>query len=200
MASTLEKVARPDFSNALIHFTRGRAGRLRHFERLDEPENVNQEKVHPLDVLVEILRDGQLRGSSNAGFIKGDRTAVCFSEVPLSSVRYFIETKRYSPYGIAISKRAAFSMGARPVIYLPDAEGEWIPSEEKWRQVRFEHGTVDFTHEREWRLPGNLNLQKLPGFYLLVWNPTDINCLRDISTKYKNIRGFLPMEHLLDLF
>jgi hypothetical protein len=200
MANTLEKISRPDFSNGLIHFTRERVGTRKHFEQLDAPEKINQQNISPLKVLAEILRDGRIHGSNNAGFIKGNRPAVCFSEVPLSSARYFIETKRYSPYGIAISKRAAFSMGARPVIYLPDAEGGWIPAEEKWRQVRFEHGTVDFTHEREWRLPGDLNLEKLPGFYALVWNPTDANRLRDVLSKYKNLRGVLPMEHLLDLF
>ena len=148
MRSALEKVTRPDFSNALIHFTRSRIGKRRHFEEQVQAEKVEEDKIHPLSVLAEILRDAQLRGSNNTGSIKGDRTAVCFSEVPLSSVRYFIDTKRYSPYGIAISKRAAFKIGERPVIYLPDAEGEWIPPEEKWRQVRFEHGAVDFTHER----------------------------------------------------
>jgi hypothetical protein len=196
----LEKIARPDFTNALIHFTRTRKGKRRHFEDAKNFEKEDQYENRPLDVLNEILCDGFVRGSNNTGFIKGNRTAVCFSEVPLSSVRYFIETERYSPYGIAVSKQAAFNVGGRPVIYVPDAEGEWIPAEEKWRQVRFEYGTVDFTHEREWRVPGDLNLQKLPGFYLLVWNPTDAKRLLEISAKYKNFRGFLPMEHLLYLF
>jgi hypothetical protein len=26
----------------------------------------------------------------------------------------------------------------------------------KWRHVRYEHGQVDFTHEREWRVQGAL--------------------------------------------
>jgi hypothetical protein len=67
---------------------------------------------------------------------------------------------RYRFYGIALSKRAVFEAGGRPVIYLPDGEADWIPAEEKWRHVRFEHGEVDFTHEREWRVPGDLDLKK----------------------------------------
>jgi hypothetical protein len=152
-----------------------------------------------LQVIGEILGDGVIHGSNNAGFIKGSRTAVCFSEVPLSNVRYFLESDRYSAYGFAISKRAAFDMGARPVIYLPDNEGDWIPGDEKWRQVRFEHGHVDFTHEREWRLPGDLNLRKLPGFYILIWNPSEVRQLKNIWEKYRNFRGFFPMEHMLEI-
>jgi hypothetical protein len=59
---------------------------------------------------------------------------------------------------------------------------------------------VDFTHEREWRLPGDLDLHELPGFYLLVWNPRDAARLKDLLAEYPNLRGVLPMEHLLDLF
>jgi hypothetical protein len=47
------------------------------------------------------------------------------------------------------------------VIYLPDSEAEWIPEDEKWRQLRYEYGSDDWTHEREWRLPGDLDLTKI---------------------------------------
>jgi len=80
-------------------------------------------------------------------------------------------TVRYRFYSIAVSKRALFEAGGRPVIYLPDYEGNWIPPEEKWRQVRYEHGSVDFTREREWRVPGDLDLTKLNGgIYVIVWS------------------------------
>ena len=36
--------------------------------------------------------------------------------------------------------------------------GHWIPAEERWRHVRYEPPQVDFTHEREWRVPGDLDL------------------------------------------
>lgn len=194
---------RPDFSRGLIHFTRKRIGKTRHFENDPggDPLAPDEIEIPPIEVLSEILRDGFLRGSNNKGFIKGTNPAVCFSEVPLASVRYFaaLDGMRYSVYGIAISKQAAFQLGARPVIYLPDNEGEWIPPDQKWRHVRFEHGNVDFTHEREWRLPGDLDLAKLPGFYLLVWDPSDSERFNEITNKYKNIRGTLPLKHILQL-
>jgi hypothetical protein len=34
------------------------------------------------------------------------------------------------------------------------------------------HGVVDFTHEREWRVPGDLDLTKL-GMYVIVWSTSE---------------------------
>jgi len=45
-------------------------------------------------------------------------------------------------------------------------KGEWIPEEQKWRHVRFELGKIDWTHEREWRVPGDLDLTKVPSYAL----------------------------------
>ncbi|MFT7007646.1 MAG: hypothetical protein ACJAXJ_002175 [Colwellia sp.] len=73
------------------------------------------------------------------------------------------EDARYRFYGVAINKKGAFELGARPVIYLPDNEGDWIPQDQKWRHVRYEYDKVDWTHEREWRKKGNLNETKTVG-------------------------------------
>jgi hypothetical protein len=69
-------------------------------------------------------------------------------------VRYFAakpgeETakKRYNFYGIAMSKKAAFESGGRPVIYLPEKEAAWVPDDQKWRHVRFDDGQIEFAHE-----------------------------------------------------
>ena len=92
-SDSMKKIpARPDFSHGLIHFTRGRTGKRRHFESGQDFAKRDETKIHPLKVIGEILGDGVIHGSNNEGFIKGSRTAVCFSEVPLSNVRYFLET------------------------------------------------------------------------------------------------------------
>ena len=68
-------------------------------------------------------------------------------------------------------------------MYLPDSEGNWIPPEEKWRHVRYEHGKVDFTHEREWRASGDLDLKNLSsGIYVIVWSATEARELAKFST------------------
>jgi hypothetical protein len=161
----IQPIRRPDFGNSLVHLTR---------ERKEPPRNAYEaERVVPaFSVRKEILAAGVIRGSGNEGFVKGVRRAVCFSEIPLANIRAFAHRTdgRYRFYGIILSKRAVFEVGGRPIIYLPDAEGEWIPAEEKWRHVRFEYGAVDFTHEREWRIPDDLDLTKIPGLFVIVWN------------------------------
>ena len=188
-------IRRPDFSNALIHFTKARI-------EFDYEQNKPKPPVPAFSVLKEILATGMVRGGQ--GFVKGNRRAVCFSEIPLSAMHYFAKapseaggTKRYEFYGVVLSKKTVFEAGGRPVIYLPDKEGQWIPQDEKWRHVRFEYGSVDWTHEREWRLPGDLDLRKVPGLYVIVWSAAEANELDSFQTPLRGqIRGILPMEHL----
>jgi NAD(P)-dependent dehydrogenase (short-subunit alcohol dehydrogenase family) len=69
------------------------------------------------------------------------------------------------------------------VIYLPKSEGDWIPPEEKWRQVRYEHGRVDFTHERN-GASGDLDLRKL-SIYVIVWSTSEARELARFRTLVK---------------
>jgi hypothetical protein len=201
----MEKIRRADFSDSLVHLTRER----REYSSNNFAEQTLLREVSAFDVLKEILSSGTLRGSGNAGYVKGNRTAVCFSEIPLSAMHLFArppddpleraKPARYRFYGIAVSKRALFEAGGRPVIYLPDSEGHWIPPDEKWRQVRFEYGVVDFTHEREWRVPGDLDLTKL-GVYVIVWSTSEEKALAKFPTPLaKNIHSIIPMEHIVGM-
>ena len=161
--------------------------------------------VSPFDVLREILTSGMIRASGNEGFVKGNRRAVCLSEIPLSAMHQFAkppseETARYRFYGVALSKQSVFEAGGRPVIYLPDAEAQWIPAEEKWRHVRYEHGRVDFTHEREWRVQDDLDLKTMFGLYVIVWSAAEAKELTELQTPLDDkIRGILPMEHITEM-
>lgn len=176
---------RPDFSEGLIHLTK------------------EQGNTEPFEILKKILQTGILKASGRKGFIKGGNKAVCLSEIPLSAVQYFAsrpdvsENTRYRFYGIALSKRAVFKAGGRPVIYLPNKEADWIPEDQKWRHVRFEHPKIDWTHEREWRVLGDLNLSTFPGIYVLVWTADEAAEIQAMpSPLKKKIRGVLAMKHL----
>lgn len=194
------KPRRLDFSHSLVHLTRER-----HEYSSDDPATRKLSRVVPaFDVLKEILSTGILRGSGNEGFVKGNRRAVCFSEIPLSALNLFavepsVPISRphdYRFYGIVLSKQAVFGAGGRPVIYLPDSEGHWIPSEEKWRHVRFEPPQVDFTHKREWRVPGDLNLKEAT-LYVIVWTAREARELANFDSPLsKRILGIIPMEHI----
>ena len=74
---------RADFGHALVHLTRERTD-ISNFETVK-----SEQKAAPFDVLKEILVSGVIRGSGNGGYIKGNRRAVCFSEIPLASMHQF---------------------------------------------------------------------------------------------------------------
>jgi len=187
----LEKVRRFDVSHSLVHLTR----RRRRFFKTE---------ASAFEVLKEILHAGKIQ--SGLGYVKGNHSVVCFSEIPLSALHGFAARitedqpfPRYEFYGIAISKGSGFRLGARPVIYLPDAEAGWIPPDQQWRHVRFEHGQIDWTHEREWRCPNDADLTKV-GFYVLVWSAEEAREVVQLNSPLKNsILGVLPMEHLSDM-
>jgi hypothetical protein len=191
---------RLDFSHSLVHLTKERKEYSWDQETM---EHRLTREVPPFGVLQEILQSGVIRGSGNEGFVKGNRRAVCLSEIPLSAIREFadppnVEPKhKYRMYGIVLSKEAVFQCGGRPVLYLPDTEGEWIPPDQKWRQVRFEYGEVDFTHEREWRVPDELDLKKFAGLYVMVWSPGEAKKLARLETPLSDtILGVIPMGDL----
>lgn len=196
----LPPVRRADFSQSLVHLTRERIVAISGAQG-----QTTFNTTSAFDVLKEILAAGTIRASGNEGYVKGTQKAVCLTEAPLAAVGEFAsrpedKLNKYRFYGVALSKKAAFSAGARPVIYLPDAEGGWIPADQKWRQVRFEYGIVDFTHEREWRLLGDLDLTKLPGLYVLVWSAAEAREVYEMKSPIqKLIRGVLPMEHLTQM-
>ncbi len=196
------KDLRNDITDALIHLTKEREGDLIQESKRNKE---NKEKYSSLDVLCQILESGKLIGSTNTGFIKGKTPATCFTESPLSAVKHFASEdddkeadKKFRFYGIALSKQSGFKVGARPVIYLPDDEGKWIPEEEKWRHVKYELGKVDWTHEREWRMPGDLELEELNGFYIIHWCHTEREQIKESLHKSieNHVIGYFAMKDL----
>jgi hypothetical protein len=116
-----------------------------------------------IDNLVAILRDGVIRGGRR--MVRGGGEAVCLFDVPLGQLDRILarrNRRRYEPVGIAVERRYAFRMGARPVVYLPWREARAvIAPAEFWRVVNLEYDRnppVDWTFEREWRLRGDLPL------------------------------------------
>ncbi|PKM85983.1 MAG: hypothetical protein CVU87_13535 [Firmicutes bacterium HGW-Firmicutes-12] len=64
-------------------------------------------------------------------------------------------------FGLRFSKDFIFNSGGRPVIYdKPDDAKHYLQISEYWRIVNLdfsnENNYIDWMHEREWRVPGNL--------------------------------------------
>lgn len=159
-----------------------------HLVHLTKPNKIDSKKVMGEDILVKILKERKLIGSTTeSGFIVGDRRAVCFQESPLYSLSqniYYerkLSKKRYCGLGIMFHKALIYKKGGRPVIYDKTFEAkEYLPSNQWWRIVNYDlsdkNNIVDWTHEREWRVPGDLEF-KLNNISIVVPN----------SKAYKNI-------------
>ena len=134
-----------------------------------------------LDRLLKIIKERKISGSSTkSGFITGDKKAICFQDAPISGIaqnvvheREFREQLggkiRYVSIGLAFPKAYIFNNGSRPVFYeKKETAKQILPKDEWWRIVDFDlsdkENIVDWTHEREWRLPAdefNFDLSKV---------------------------------------
>lgn len=150
--------SRSDLSSQVIHLTRSSEG--------------DEGKVGPVDVLYKILSECRISGSTTAkGFICGDIPATCFQDAPVYSVCQNINAEeqyreavddariRYVGVGVMFPKPYVFERGGRPVIYEQvEKAKEILPEDEWWRIVRLDlndpENIIDWTHEREWRVPG----------------------------------------------
>lgn len=127
---------RSDIGDKLIHFTRG--------------HNWDDAFAN----LQQIVGERCIRGSGLR--IRGAYSCVCFTEAPVRSLAQGLVNSaaysRYMPFGVVFDKQFIFTQGGRPVIYQPEEEFYKLNEELRWRHVRYEPPTIDFTWEREWRL------------------------------------------------
>lgn len=135
-------------------------------------------------LLRHAIREGRLwatwsvRGGRRT--IYGPRPAVCFTEMPIAA---FVDASReraakgeaMGTCALVIPKAAAFRAGARPVIYALSSDARSsgglgmrlfaeadLPSQEQYRYVAYDPGrkSLDWTHEREWRWPLDVEAYK----------------------------------------
>lgn len=130
---------------------------LMHFTRASRGGNA-------LDNLITILERGAVRAATR--MVRGKHPVVCLFDAPMGELRRLLQRRnrrRYEPFGIAVNKRYAFRMGARPVIYLPWAEAQRVvAARELWRVVTIDverTPPIDWSFEREWRLAGDLPIE-----------------------------------------
>lgn len=146
---------RNDISSRLTHLTKG--------------ENTQT----AFENLLNILEDKKIIGSTTeTGFIIGQTPAVCLQEAPLNAIAENLlyekqlreETQckvRYMAFGVRFNKTFIYRKGGRPVIYeKKETMKEILPKKEYWRIVNYDLSNsaymLDWTHEREWRVPGDL--------------------------------------------
>src|SRR5262249_45494147 len=92
--------------------------------------------------------------------VKGERTAVCFTEQPLDQIPVTLrelDGARYMGYGVAMHKADLHEYGGRHAIPGDHSLLSGLPDDYKYLWVRYEpsrsdyRSPVDWTVEREWR-------------------------------------------------
>ncbi|MFH1743387.1 MAG: hypothetical protein ABIH23_30650 [bacterium] len=135
-----------------------------------------------LNTLSRILTEGRIRGSSFR--MPGNRRAVAFTELApamaLQEMRYRKRFQRWSfePYGIAMKREKLQTLGACSVVY------DNSPSGAKDLFVQGQRsGKADWSGQREWRLPGDLDLTRFEPSegLILVRNTEDKETVKEIS-------------------
>lgn len=148
---------RGDLSSNLIHFTKPVHNLIGEFDSAY--------------ILSKILSHRTLNGSTTeSGFIHGNKSAVCLHDIPIqyiakSMYRYSENLDKksinFTGVGLCFSKKFIYKSGGRPVIYdKPNIAKQYLDKDEWWRIVNLDLSSdkniIDWTHEREWRVPHNL--------------------------------------------
>lgn len=187
----MKKPTKPDYSDYLVHFTKpNKAGA--NPDTIRELPELN--KMTARNRLLSILNLQTIYASSMY-WKMGE--AVCFTECPWTSL--LTHASRYSKYGVGFSKGKIFAAGGGPVYYVrPDhfQKQQWDSHLKPfitpfWPQYRPEaldekvpenmQKTIDFGHEREWRIPHrfefeyeNIEFVILPDYHSMAEFPADL--------------------------
>lgn len=165
---------RPDFSMNLVHFTK------------DAPPVSAEMHKAEVQAIVPLTARARLFAILEAGQLKAtrmpwtNRPAACFTECTWPSL--LAHAQRYSPFGLGFRKEFVFAAGGGPAFYMPPhllerqkqhVGAEAVPfdpdlyafltpfappyapqsyKDQSWSGKK----PIDFSHEREWRVPHSL--------------------------------------------
>jgi hypothetical protein len=183
-------------------------GRLTHLTKPTDVDisgmSFDELNLYAVDNLIKILEEKKLYGSTTkSGYIVGNRKAVCFQDAPLYALIQNVqheflrrekntkEKLRYCGVGLSFVKPYSYrDYGGRPVIYeKTEVAKSFLPKNEWWRIVDVEYqckssdnwDIVDWTHEREWRVPDDMEFDYNKGFvHITLYNP---NCVKKFLEK-----------------
>jgi len=177
---------------------------------LTKPQYTDKGKMSSLQIIKNILNCRTIKGSPS-GVASGIKV-VSFMDIPLFFLPQVIKARNENDcnilpsldkYGIGVLKKEVYLRGGRPVVYMSGTEcNKVLDKDELWRYVKFDitddENIIDWTHEREWRIKGDFNLDDLDNVFVLVKN---IDEAKEILRQYKDNPPFsyvLPLE-LLEL-
>lgn len=170
---------RPDFSNYLVHFTKT----SRPCSKAKGNPALFFAKGNARDKLVGILTSKTIMCSELTWVHKN---AVCFTECIWGSL--LAHAKAYSSYGIGFTKEFVFLNGGNPVFYVrpqlhtytkimaDEVKPFLTPFQPEYSTDAMTHGIkrVDYSHEREWRVPSDIKFEYKDIAFVVVESLNDL--------------------------
>lgn len=207
---------RPDFSNYLIHFTKGKSPVSKEMDNLVGPIKGTTAEER----LLSILKSKTIYASQMPWV--GKCTAVCFTECVWSSL--FAHTKNYSSFGIGFTKEFIFKQEGNPVFYVrptlfkgqewsKDIKGFTTPFAPKYGGENMDgrcKNPIDYTHEREWRVLHNLKFEYSDIAFIVLPSSKYLPSIPSVVQKavgtdnilfmnnYRKIEELWPTHHIYD--
>lgn len=175
---------RPDFSDFLVHFTKDASPIA--VDKTPNQDLLAIGKLAAKERLIRILRDKRILATPLPWV---NRRAVCFTECPWASL--LVHARQYSHYGIGFGKPHVFAAGGGPAYYVradhyekqqwePDLHTfvtpfwpAYIPLQKKALGL-LNGKTVDFSHEREWRVPHTFEFEYNQVEFVIVKSYEDV--------------------------
>ncbi len=177
----------------LLHWTRRRRGPWP-----DQAESAylddlifqaHRRKHGELEALARLLATGRIMATNM--LTRDQQPVVCFSNLPVTEIgkqkifRQHLGRWDFLPYGIAVDRDHLIELGARPVIYGNETTWQNLSPEQRpfFQLATSKTGTLDWTQEQEWRLPGDLDLNQLPinAVALFVENADEAELISSLS-------------------
>jgi hypothetical protein len=203
---------RPDFSDYVVHFTKD----AKPFLSEDGSHN-NLASIGNLTAVQRLTKMLSTKTINATPMPWTNKPAVCFTECTWVSL--LDHSKRYSPFGIGFTKAFLFATGGAPAIYLRPDFYEWQkkhsspkeafddrlwsfvtpfapayapPTKKKstsWGKIP--NKGLDFTHEREWRVPHDLTFEHSDVAFVIV------NSYEDMAAMPKRLKDGIGRKNFL---
>jgi hypothetical protein len=125
-----------------------------------------------LDTLLRILKESRIHGSHR--LVRGLEAVISLTSRPppeLAAIRHWnraLGRWTFEPYGIAVNRRWLRDRGAKPAIYGAGRTFQRLPPHQRFRFQAGDANRAVWRREREWRLPGDLQLSASMDVLVLV--------------------------------
>ncbi len=146
-----------------------------------------------LATLGRILAEGRIRAGSN--IVRGNQGVVSWTSRPpqeLYAIRHWnaaLIRWTFEPYGLAVKRSVLRQMGASPVIYAGSAVYGKLSRQNRFRFQLHDPPRRSWKHEREWRLPKDVELSGLAPADAFAFLPT----LGEARQLAEGVAAVLPM-------